>query len=86
MSDHPGSGDAKLAGKASRERPHVIQHLRQEQRKWLRIETAGLETVFTLKSLDVTLSLTEIYERVTFQPDRDPLSELQTPPLNPSDD
>ena len=70
----------------SQERPHVIQHLRQEQRKWLRIETAGLETVFTLKSLDVTLSLTEIYERVTFQPDRDPLSELQTPPLNPSDD
>ena len=70
----------------SQERPHVIQHLRQEQRSWLRIETAGLESMFTLESFNVNLPLTEIYERVTFQSGRDPLSELQTPPLNPSDD
>jgi len=42
----------------SEERPHVIQHLRQEQGRWLHIETAGLESVLTLKSLDVTLPLT----------------------------
>lgn len=50
----------------SQERPHVIQHLRQERRRWLRIESAGLESELTLESLHVTLPLTEIYERVVF--------------------
>jgi Uma2 family endonuclease len=52
----------------SQERPHVIQHLRQGHRRWLRIETEGLESELTLESLNVTLPLGEIYERVTFQP------------------
>jgi len=52
----------------SQERPHVIRHLHQGHRRWLRIETEGLESELTLESLNVTLPLGEIYERVNFQP------------------
>ena len=51
----------------SQERPHVIGHLRQGPQRWLRIETVGLENAVTLESLNITLPLAEIYERVSFQ-------------------
>lgn len=50
----------------SQERPHVIQHVRQSSGKWLRSEASGLEATVTLESLDITLSLSEIYQRVEF--------------------
>lgn len=47
-------------------RPHVIQHVRQPDNKWLRSESDGLNAELTLESLNLTLSLAEIYQRVTF--------------------
>jgi len=38
-------------------------------RKWLRIEIVGLENVVTLDSLQMTVPLKEIYERVVFGPE-----------------
>ena len=51
----------------SQDRPHVIQHIRQSKSRWLRIDIEGLDAEVELESINVTLSLSEIYERVTFQ-------------------
>lgn len=51
----------------SQDRPHVIQHIRQSKGRWLRIEIEGLDGEVVLESVNVTLPLSEIYERVTFQ-------------------
>ncbi len=50
----------------SQDRPHVIQHIRQSEGRWLRIDFIGLDAEVTLESINVTLSLSEIYERVKF--------------------
>jgi len=50
----------------SQDAPHVIQYIKQEKRKWLRIETEELESEIALASLNATLSLSRIYERVKF--------------------
>lgn len=46
--------------------PHVIQHVRQDDGKWLRSEHHGLDAVLALESLKVALPLSEIYQRVVF--------------------
>lgn len=51
----------------SQDRPHVIQHIRQSKGRWLRIEVEGLDGEVALESVNVTLPLSEIYERVKFQ-------------------
>jgi Uma2 family endonuclease len=51
----------------SQTRPHVIQYVRQPGGKWLRGDVSGLESEIALESIEVTLSLREIYERVKFQ-------------------
>jgi Uma2 family endonuclease len=51
----------------SQDRPHVIQHVKQAKRKWLRIEIEGMESEVALESIGVTLMLAEIYRRVEFQ-------------------
>lgn len=51
----------------SQDRPHVIQHVKQSKRRWLRIEIEGMESEVKLESVNVTLSLSELYERVDFQ-------------------
>ena len=51
----------------SQDRPHVIQHIRQSEGRWLRIDFIGLDAEVPLESINVTLSLREIYERVKFQ-------------------
>ncbi len=51
----------------SQSRPHVIHYVRQSKGKWLRSEVDGLDNAVTLESIDVTLPLGEIYERVKFQ-------------------
>lgn len=50
----------------SQDRPHVIQHIRQSPGRWLRIDIIGLDAEVNLESINVTLSLSEIYERVRF--------------------
>jgi Uma2 family endonuclease len=50
----------------AQDQPHVIQHVRQAKDKWLRSEHHGLEVAVELESLDVSLPLSEIYQRVTF--------------------
>lgn len=50
----------------SQDRPHVIQYIRQSKSRWLQIDIEGLNAEVTLESINVTLSLSEIYERVKF--------------------
>ncbi|HMV48522.1 MAG TPA: Uma2 family endonuclease [Blastocatellia bacterium] len=50
----------------SQDTPHVIHYLRQSKRKWLRTDIEGLDAEVTLESINVTLPLHEIYERVKF--------------------
>lgn len=50
----------------SQDRPHVIQHIRQSKGRWLRIDIEGLDAEVVLDSINVTLPLSEIYERVVF--------------------
>jgi Uma2 family endonuclease len=51
----------------SQSRPHVIHYVRQSKGKWLRSEVDGLDGEVKLESLDVTLSLKEIYQKVKFK-------------------
>ena len=50
----------------SQDRPHVIHHMRQSNGKWLRTDVEGLDAEVRLESINVTLSLREIYKRVKF--------------------
>jgi len=50
----------------SQSRPHVIHYVRQSKGKWLRSEVDGLSNEVDLESLNVTLPLREIYQRVEF--------------------
>jgi Uma2 family endonuclease len=54
----------------SQDRPHVIQHVKQAKRKWLRIEIEGMDSEVTLESIGVPLTLREIYRRVKFKTDQ----------------
>lgn len=51
----------------SQDRPHVIQYILQSKGRWLRIDIEGLDAEVALESVNVTLPLREIYERVEFQ-------------------
>jgi Uma2 family endonuclease len=51
----------------SQDRPHVIQHVKQAKRRWLRIEVEGMDGEVKLESVNLTLNLSELYERVNFQ-------------------
>jgi len=53
----------------SQDRPHVIQHVKQSKRRWLRIEIYGMESEVKLESVNATLTLSELYERVDFKVD-----------------
>lgn len=46
--------------------PFVIQHIRQGKGRWLRIEISGMESEIQLETLGITLTMHELYERVTF--------------------
>ncbi len=45
---------------------HVIQHSKQENGLWVRRDFIGLDSEVHLESLNVTLTLNEIYEHVSF--------------------
>jgi len=51
----------------SQSRPHIIRYVRQSKGKWLRSEVEEMENEVALESLNVTLSLREIYWRVKFE-------------------
>ncbi|HEX5084869.1 MAG TPA: Uma2 family endonuclease [Blastocatellia bacterium] len=51
----------------TQDRPHVIQHVKQSKKRWLRIEIDGMESEVKLESVNATLALIELYERVDFQ-------------------
>ncbi len=44
---------------------HVIQHVKQSNGRWLRIEIEGLDSEVFLESLNITITMSELYERVT---------------------
>jgi len=51
----------------SQKRPHIIQYIKQAERRWLRIEIEGMKNTVTLETVRVTLTMNELYERVDFQ-------------------
>lgn len=46
--------------------PYVTRYVRQSDNQWVRSDFIGLENVVELKSLGVTLQLSEIYQAVQF--------------------
>ena len=50
----------------AQKRAHVIHHRRQSDGLWLRHDIIGLESSVHLASLNITLTLHEIYENVSF--------------------
>ncbi len=55
--------------------PHVTRYVRQADNQWLRADIIGLDSSVELKSLGVTLSLSEIYQAVNFPPTAQPAEE-----------
>ena len=47
---------------------HVMQHTKQANGLWVRRDFIGMDSEIQLESLNVTLTLNEIYERVQFPP------------------
>ncbi len=62
--------------------PHVTRYVRQADNQWVRSDFIGLESEVELKSLGVTLSLSEIYQAVKFPPQTQPDADAQS--VNPS--
>ncbi len=50
----------------AQDRPHVTRYVRQADNQWLRSDFIGLDNDVELKSLGVTLPLSEIYQAVIF--------------------
>lgn len=50
-------------------RAHVIRHLYQAPGQWLRTEVTGLNSLVPLESLGVNLTMAELYQHVSFQPE-----------------
>ncbi len=48
--------------------PHIEQFIRTEANQWLLQEATGLDAKLALPSLNITLALADIYERVEFTP------------------
>jgi Uma2 family endonuclease len=52
----------------SQKEPRIEQFLRQENGQWLWREAVGLNATLALPSLEVTLSLAEVFGQVQFVP------------------
>lgn len=50
----------------AQDNPHVTRYVRQADNQWVRSDFIGLESSVELKSLGVTLPLSEIYQAVNF--------------------
>lgn len=53
----------------AQDRPYVVQYVRQPNDKWLRSEVASLNGELTLETINCTLTMREIYQRINFQPE-----------------
>lgn len=52
----------------SQKEPRIEQYIRQPDRRWILNEAVGLEKSLELPSLKISVSLAEIFARVTFKP------------------
>jgi Uma2 family endonuclease len=52
----------------SQKEPRIEQYVRQRDRRWLLNEAAGLEKVLPLPSLQIEISLAEVFAKVQFVP------------------
>lgn len=50
----------------SQHTPHIDHYFKQETNKWILSESDGLEDTLKLPTLEITLSLSRIYEKVKF--------------------
>ena len=50
----------------SQDKPHVEVYSRQTGDQWLLTEYSGLDTACRFESVDCTISLAELYDKVTF--------------------
>lgn len=50
----------------SQDEPHVEHYIRVENGEWLLREFDGLDALFQIESIDCTISLSELYDRVKF--------------------
>lgn len=50
----------------SQDAPHVERFLRQADSEWLFKDRAGLDAVLALSSIECTLALADVYEKITF--------------------
>ena len=58
----------------AQDRPHVTRYVRQADNQWWRSDFIGMDSDVELKSLGVTLLLSEIYQGVEFPPSAQHLS------------
>ena len=61
----------------SQKEPRVEQFMRQSNGQWLLRDAAGMDATLTLPSLDIVMSLAEVFAKVRFE--RGPI-RVQTPP------
>lgn len=61
------------------DRVHVMHYQRQEDGNWLLSETREIETSIRLSSLDVQLTLAEVYARVAFDVETGPRELASSP-------
>jgi Uma2 family endonuclease len=59
----------------AQKRAHVIHHVRQADGSWLRRDIIGLDSTVYLESINITLTLQEIYENVNFPESSQPLAQ-----------
>jgi Uma2 family endonuclease len=54
--------------------PQIEQFIRQSNGEWLLRDAQGMDAKLTLPSLDITLALSEVFDKVDFVPPVDPLN------------
>jgi Uma2 family endonuclease len=50
----------------SQEEPHIEHYVRQPNNQWLLSEASGLQDAILLPSINCTLTLSDVYEKVEF--------------------
>lgn len=63
----------------SQDKPRVEHYARQQNNRWLLEINIGLDAVMDLSSIDCTLALVEIYDRIEFKPEEEEMEEETEP-------
>lgn len=82
FSDYRANRNVKEIIFVSQYRPRVEPYVRQANDEWIFHEVTGPAGLITLASIERTLSLAEIYERVRFPPPRQLRPVESQPPMN----